>query len=104
MPVIVIVPPAYDKIPSEHMRETFRAWIERGRMGGGFFEALVSGDVTGALDHADEINRANFDALRNWLHWEAPAVCWGSREKVRAWEERGGVQGMADDATPKAEA
>ena len=79
-------------LPS-HMHYAIKAWIERGEHPGGFLTALLSNDLMDAFGRADEDNTA---AMRNWvvyLYNYAPSGCFGSPEKFKAWEARGGLLG-----------
>lgn len=75
----------YSMLP-EHMRAGARDYVERRHPNvGGFLRAVLENDLVEAFGRADEINAA---AMRDWAAWlfnEAPANCWGSPDKVRAW-------------------
>lgn len=76
-----------------HMREGVRLYIEHGVMTGSFQTALMSNDLRGACEAADDINRhCLFDYCR-FLYCDAPSECWGSPGKVSAWMARGGMRG-----------
>lgn len=82
----------YSRLPV-HMQKTARLYVEKGIPGGSFFTAVASNDLMGAFGKADEDNR---DAMWEWCNFfynEVPMECHGSPEIVRAWIERGGVEG-----------
>jgi len=83
----------YDKIPV-HMREATRGYIEEGhKYIGHFLPALFSNNLVETYGKADDINKAALSDWLDFLHWEAPAPCWGSKEKVAKWQESGGLNG-----------
>lgn len=86
----------YNTFPSEHMRSGLKAWIERGRVGGGFLQAFVRGDLDDAYSRADAINRANLIGMVHWMVRHAPTDCWGSPEKAAQWAKGGGLAGHPD--------
>lgn len=83
-----------DKIP-EHMHEGVRAYILHGRHVGDFLTAIFSNNLALAVYRADPENLAAITGWVSFLHWEVPSPAWGSPEKVRAWQERGGLEGAA---------
>jgi hypothetical protein len=79
-----------------HMQDTARRYVERGIPGGHFFTAVICNDLLGAFGRADDENAA---AMRDWAMWlynDAPVGCFGSREKMQAWVEAGGLEGMKE--------
>ncbi len=86
----------YDLVPTNHMLESVRAYIETGRLPGGFLAAVITNDFRGAACKADP---PNYACLREWAQFfycEAPRDCHGSLELMDAWVERGGLQGGGD--------
>lgn len=69
----------------DRMAEGLKAYIEIGRPTGGFLRAVLTNDLAEACVRADDENLANIPAYIAYLWNEAPAVCWGSKEKVDAW-------------------
>jgi hypothetical protein len=77
----------YTGLPT-YMVEGIKAYIEEGRPAGSFLMALLTNNLVNAVMKADE---TNLRYIRNWalfLHNEAPSECWGSAEKVLAWQSR----------------
>lgn len=77
-----------------HMVDPVRRYIEQGLHPGGFTEAVICNDLAGAFSRADSVNQ---DRLRNivaffWLY--APAECWGSKDKMVNWINKGGLHGL----------
>lgn len=86
----------YSLIPVSYMREGMERWIEHGIRGGSFMMALLENDLQNAVGNADGQNLAALQAWVRWLYNYAPFACWGSKEKVEAWEERKGMKGGED--------
>jgi len=80
------------------MQEGMRMWIEHGIDGGGFMMAVLCNDLMGALGKADSTNIARLKDFGMFLYNEVPTGCCGSRGKVKAWSEKGGMLGHDKDA------
>jgi len=76
------------QIPA-YMMEPLLAYVREHRPIGGFLAAVFSNDFEQVCARADTANLANLPAYAAYLFNDAPAGCWGSPEKVRAWLERG---------------
>lgn len=74
----------YSGLP-EHMQDGFRLYIEHGIELGSFGMAVVCNDLRRACECADGINRYRLWDIVCWLYNKAPAPCWGSPAKVKAW-------------------
>lgn len=72
----------------EHMQGGVRRWIENGILPGGFLTCVLENDLKGALGRADMINRHRLFEIVEYFYSYAPALCWGSVEKVAAWERK----------------
>lgn len=84
--------PNYEMLP-EHMQEGMKLWVERGIDPGSFMMAVLCNDLMGALGKADSINIERLKDYGMFLYNEVPTGCFGSRAKVQAWIERGGMLG-----------
>jgi hypothetical protein len=84
----------WSRIPN-HCRDGLKAFIEQGRPTGSFLYAVLSNDLELAVGHADDVNKFRLADYINFLRSCAPTNCWGSPEKVDAWNKRGGLQGGA---------
>ena len=85
--------PNYDRLP-EHMRGGARRYVEQGIRPGDFLNAVLCNDLKAAFSRADDINTT---AMRDWVMWmynDVPSPCQGSPEAVKAWVERGGLDGL----------
>jgi hypothetical protein len=72
-----------------------RRYIEHGIPPGHFLSCLLSNDLRGTFERADEVNAA---AVRNYvqfLYCYAPAGSWGSPERFDAWCKQGGLTARA---------
>lgn len=76
----------YPTIPDEILSD-LRVWFlgERPYPFGEFVMAVLSNDLMRACHHADDYNRHILYDYAKLLFNEAPAGCWGTREKVAAW-------------------
>lgn len=70
----------------EHLRESLDAHVRLGRLTGGFLEAVLCNDLREALGRADPISLRSLPAIIRYLRDNAPAVAWGSVDKVRTWQ------------------
>lgn len=77
----------YDRLP-EKFHESFRMYIEEGYMPGGFLTAILEGNLFETVGAADSFNEELITVIVRWVYNEAPSLCWGNPEKVRAWHER----------------
>lgn len=60
-------------------------YVNLGVPPGSFITALLENNLRDACTCADDLNLSNLPAYVAMLHGKAPAVCWGSPEKVAAW-------------------
>ena len=93
--------PNYAKVPVPHMAAGLQRYIERGIPPGHFLTALLSNDLIGAYNRADDENTA---AMRLWvrfMYWELPHGSYGSPQAVEAWIESHGAAREAQNAQAK---
>lgn len=82
--------PRYDLIP-EHMRDGARLYIEHGIMPGSFLYFLLANEAwSEVLVIADEVNKRSMFEWRQFFS-TIPMGCWGSRDAVRHWVDKGGM-------------
>lgn len=84
----------YNTLP-EHMRGSAEAYIMAGGRPGSFLSFIFENDFVHAASHADSINIKYLATYAEFL-WNAPAGCWGSKEKVEGWIKSGGLKGMLE--------
>lgn len=70
-----------------HMHDVLTNYIVRHRQPGQFLVALLSNDLAGACALADAQNKLALADYVMFLCTYAPASCWGSPAKVKAWLE-----------------
>lgn len=72
----------YQKLP-ERYREGMRRYIEERIMPGSFLKAVLEDRLHDAVVRCDNIS--HLKGIVMWIYNEAPSMCWGSPEKVKAW-------------------
>ena len=72
------------RIPS-HTLGGLQRYIEHGVPTGGFLEAVLSNNLRGACERADDLNQHALFEIVSWLYNDAPSGCWGSPAKHEAW-------------------
>lgn len=70
---------------SDRMLPRLQGYTEFHRPVGDFLMAVLSNDLRGACQRADDENIENLPAYVAYLYNEAPGACWGSPEKVKEW-------------------
>ena len=78
-----------------YMKDALEMYVEKGFVENPLLRALLNNDLSGAITAANEsafYTRSfhNLPVYSHWLYWKAPAACWGSPEKVRAWQKKKG--------------
>jgi hypothetical protein len=63
-------------------------WIAERILPGGFLTCVLKNDLRQALARADVKNRRRLFEYVQFLSQEAPSACWGSEDKVNAWQNR----------------
>lgn len=86
---------ALERLIPEHCRDGMRLYITDGIMPGGFLTAVLENDLVGAFGKADSINSGRMEDYARFIYNYAPRGCHGSRVKVIAWSESGGLNGQA---------
>ena len=69
----------------EHTIGGLVRYIVDGIPPGDFLQAVLTNDLMGAFGRADEENGLCLRHICNFLYNDAPAVCFGSEEKMVAW-------------------
>lgn len=75
-----------DEIP-EHMMHGLLDWIEHG-VSGDFIRAVMNNDLAEAVARADDTNVLLLPQYVKLVYNYFPAPCWGSIEKVQAWQDK----------------
>lgn len=84
----------YELLP-EHLRAGTQRYVEHGVLPGDFLKAVIRNDLRGALFRADKTSRANLHEIVRFFHFEVPSDCHGDKEKMLAWNARGGLTGRS---------
>lgn len=80
------------KVIPEYCQSGARKYILYGQPNGGFLTSVFENDLQRAATKADPVNILHLaDYAR--LMYNAPHDCWGSKEKVKAWIQSGGILG-----------
>ncbi len=80
-------PPAVKMTPTGSQ---FRKYILNGEPVGGFLTALLENNLAEAAVRADPTNLEYLGELGRFIFYKTPEACWGCKQKVKAWQERGG--------------
>lgn len=83
-------PADWSLIPA-YMIGGLRRYIEHGIPPGDFLTAVLSNDLRGACERADDENRHRLFQYVQFLYSHAPVGCWGSSSNFRDWCEHGGL-------------
>ena len=71
------------------MMASIRRYVEKKHPVGEFLTAVLEGNLFEAMSRADDENMANIPAFTAYLYNEVPSMCYGNKEKVKAWLESG---------------
>ena len=78
----------YEELPLA-LQDGMQRYVEEGRLVGDFLTACLENDLHKAVSRADRTNLALLPKIVQWMHWNIPSGCWGSREKVAEWKGEG---------------
>lgn len=81
-----------------HMHESVAIYVAFGWPIGHFLSALFANRLVQAFGQADPDNA---NAMKHWalfIYNAVPHSCWGSPEKVAAWQRQGGLAGIMTPA------
>lgn len=77
----------YAAIP-EMTLNSLMLYVNEGVPTGSFLRSVLSNDLFGAFERADQPNRDAIGLLVTYIYNEIPSCCWGSREHYHSWLER----------------
>lgn len=80
----------YSQIPEPCMA-ALKRYVNQKEAPGGFLRAVLEGDLNRACTYADGTNLWLLPVYSAWLYNEAPNLCHGSPERVRAWIGQPGI-------------
>lgn len=81
---------SYAAIPAR-MQNAIRRYILEGIIPGSFLQAVICNNLRDAVNAADDENLPLLRRYVQWFYNIAPANCHGSKEKMLAWIEFGGM-------------
>ncbi len=68
-----------------HLADGLARFVVLGIKPGHFLSAVLANDLAGAFGRGDETALAALRNIMRYLENDAPAACWGTKAKVRAW-------------------
>ena len=85
----------------DYMHSAIVRYVLHGIEAGGFLDAVICNNLFKAVGKADDINRNCLHEYCAFFYNDAPAACYGSKEKRDAWIKHGGLIGLrkADEGT-----
>ncbi len=84
----------YPSIPQTTIVNLYN-YVNHGTPGGHFLTAVLSGDLFEAVNRADTNNQKALTDLVKLIYNDVPWTAVGSKEKVSAWIEKGGLGEVA---------
>lgn len=69
----------------ERTKQTIDDYVERGYQPGGFVTAVLENNLVDAVSRADRENLEHLKEICQYVYWNIPADCWGSKAKVKDW-------------------
>ena len=85
--------PRFDRLPP-YMQDGAKRYVEEGCTPGDFLQAVLENNLSGAYGYADDVNIREMYNWAMWLHNDIPALCWGTKDQVKAWCATGGLNGL----------
>lgn len=76
----------------EHMRQCVIDYVETGFLSSDFLSAVLENNLRRAVESADDINQDRLKCYVQFFFNYTPSACWGNVEKVKAWQQRKGLQ------------
>ena len=80
----------YEALP-EHIRAGVQRYVERGIIPGDFLQAVICNNLKESFERADDINQNRMFDIVKFFYNEVPGSCWGSKERMMKWNEKGGL-------------
>jgi hypothetical protein len=81
-------------------KDAIDRYVATGRGGGHFLAAVLENNLKNAFYHADANNIAHMQDIIYYCYNHIPSECWGSKEKVKAWQEHNGWKHYMTDEPP----
>ena len=80
----------------DHIQSRAKLYIEEGIPPGDFLQQVICNKLKESFMYADDINQMRMFDIVKFFYNEAPLNCWGSKERMEAWIERGGLNGRGE--------
>ena len=77
-----------------YMKEGVRLYVFNGIIPGSFLRSVLENNLTESFSNADSNNLERIAEWAEFLIWNIPSECWGSREKVVKWANHNGLKGV----------
>ena len=61
-------------------------WMKYAQDPGDCLRAILTNDLFGAYERADEFTKADMDLIVKFIYNKLPWDCWGSKERVSTWK------------------
>ena len=74
----------YKNIPS-YVITALEYYVSDRHSTGGFLNAVLTNDLFRAVGKADNESMKALRGIVTLIHCHVPAICWGSKERVRDW-------------------
>jgi len=84
------------------VKDIIDKYVQDGTDGGDFITAILENNLKETFIRGDDFNLMHLKDIMSYVYWETPANSWGSRERVREWQRKGGligIQAKANDVT-----
>jgi hypothetical protein len=81
------------RLIQNRIRSAIQRHVFQGESVGGFVTAVLHNDLSEAVGRADEECLAALSTIVQYVYNEVPGAAWGSKEKVAAWQVKGGLDG-----------
>lgn len=78
-------------------KDTIDRYVQFGIPTGSFLYAVLTNNLFEAMGKADDDNRENIWHICNYIYNEITYSCWGSKQNVDAWINKGGLKGKNND-------
>lgn len=76
--------PAFDPIP-EHILPAIARYLVRGVVPGSFMESMLTNDLRGVMQNADDQNIRALPAIWSFCYNNIPSAAWGSPSNLSKW-------------------
>lgn len=75
-------------------KTSIEMFIHQGIVPGDFLQAVMTNNLRAAVLLADDQNKQDLSDIFLYIRDRAPMQAWGTEEKIWAWAEAGGLDGI----------